>query len=46
MAGNPYVLPGERPGYAFGIQRPWQRLRALAGLPDLRIHDFRHAFAW
>jgi hypothetical protein len=28
-----------------GIQKPWQRVRALAGLPDLRIHDLRHAFA-
>jgi len=43
---NPHVLPGDRPGAAFiGIQKPWQRVRALAGLPDLRIHDLRHAFA-
>jgi integrase len=46
MASNPHVLPGDRPGAAFvGIQKPWQRVRALAGLPDLRIHDLRHAFA-
>ncbi|HME23863.1 MAG TPA: tyrosine-type recombinase/integrase [Acetobacteraceae bacterium] len=46
MAGNPHVLPGGRPGAAFvGIQKPWQRVRALAGLPGLRIHDLRHAFA-
>ncbi len=43
---NEHVLPGDRPGAAFvGIQKPWQRIRALAGLPDLRIHDLRHAFA-
>ena len=46
MAGNPHVLPGDRPGaYFIGIQKPWQRIRALAGLHDLRIHDLRHAFA-
>ena len=46
MAGNKHVLPGERPGSSFvGIQKPWQRIRALAALHDLRIHDLRHAFA-
>ena len=46
MVGNPYILAGDRPGGHFvGIQKPWQRVRALAGLSDLRIHDMRHAFA-
>jgi integrase len=46
MAGNPYVLPGDRPGAHFiGVQKPWQRIRRLAALPDLRLHDLRHAFA-
>jgi integrase len=46
LAGNPHVLPGDKPGAPFvGIQKPWQRVRALAGLSDLRIHDLRHAFA-
>jgi integrase len=46
MAGNPYVLPGDRAGAHFiGIQKPWQRVRQLAALPGLRIHDMRHAFA-
>jgi integrase len=46
MSGNPHVLPGDRPGASFGgIQKPWQRARSLAGLPDLRLHDLRHAFA-
>jgi integrase len=45
-AGNPHVLPGERAGASFvGIQKPWQRVRALAALPGVRIHDLRHAFA-
>jgi integrase len=44
--GNPHVLPGDRPGACFvGIQKPWQRVRTLAGLEDVRIHDLRHAFA-
>jgi integrase len=46
MTSNPHVLPGDRAGgYFIGIQKPWQRVRALAGLPDVRIHDLRHAFA-
>jgi integrase len=46
FASNPYVLPGDRPGaYFVGIQKPWQRVRALAGLLDVRLHDLRHAFA-
>jgi integrase len=46
MSSNPHVLPGDRPGASFvGIQKPWQRVRSLAGLPELRLHDLRHAFA-
>jgi integrase len=46
FASNSHVLPGDRAGASFvGIQKPWQRLRALAGLSDVRIHDLRHAFA-
>jgi integrase len=46
LSGNPHVLPGDRPASHFiGIQKPWQRVRALAGLMDVHIHDLRHAFA-
>jgi integrase len=46
LDGNPHVICGERPGaHMIGVQRPWQRIRAAAGLGDLRIHDLRHAFA-
>ncbi len=46
LADNPYVIPGNNPGAHFiGVQRPWQRIRAAAGLEGLRIHDLRHAFA-
>jgi integrase len=41
-----YVLPGNRPNTHFkGVQAPWQRIRTLAGLADIRIHDLRHSFA-
>jgi integrase len=40
------VLPGTKPGRPFqGIQKPWQRIRKLAGLQDVRIHDLRHCYA-
>jgi integrase len=43
---NPYVLPGDRDGQHFnGPQKAWQRIRALARLDDVRIHDLRHAHA-
>ena len=27
------------------IDKPWQSIRARAGLHDVRIHDIRHSFA-
>jgi site-specific recombinase XerD len=46
LANNPFALPGERKGAQFaGIQKAWQRIRHIAGLDDLRIHDLRHGFA-
>jgi integrase len=27
------------------MQKPWRRIRKLAGLEDVRIHDLRHTFA-
>jgi integrase len=46
LAGNPFALPGDRPGaHFFGIDEPWKRIRRAAGLPQLRLHDLRHAFA-
>jgi integrase len=44
--GNPFILPGDRDGQHFnGPQKAWQRIRALAQLDDVRIHDLRHAHA-
>ena len=46
IEGNPHVLPGDRAGAPFiGIQKPWQRIRATAGLGDVHLHDLRHSFA-
>jgi integrase len=43
---NPYVLPGERDRQHFNSpQKAWQRIRSLARLDDVRIHDLRHAHA-
>jgi integrase len=40
------VLPGRRPGGHFvGIEPPWRRIRAAAGLDDVTLHDLRHAYA-
>jgi integrase len=44
--GSAYVLPGPRGGtYYNAPQRAWQRIRARAGLADVRVHDLRHGFA-
>jgi integrase len=43
---SPYVLPGNRTGTHFqGLQGAWQRIRTVARLKDLRIHDLRHTYA-
>ena len=44
--GNPFVVPGRRPGARLsGIFLQWRRVRARAGLDDVRLHDLRHSFA-
>lgn len=43
---NPHVIVGRKPSaHLVDLQKPWQRIRAKAGLVDLRIHDLRHSFA-
>jgi integrase len=43
---NDYVITGKIPGqYLTDLQHPWRRIRARAGLDDVRIHDLRHSFA-
>ena len=43
---NPWVISGTLPGKPLSDLQPfWQRVRARAGLKDVRIHDLRHTFA-
>ena len=43
---NPWVIVGTLPGARLTDLQPfWQRVRARAGLKDVRIHDLRHTFA-
>lgn len=44
--GNPFVITGAKDGgHLTDLQHPWRRIRAKAGLNDVRIHDLRHSFA-
>jgi integrase len=46
LQGNPFVIAGKNAGARLiNLQKPWRRIRAKAGLPDVRIHDLRHSFA-
>ena len=46
VPGNPWVLPGREAGRRISsLNEPWLRLRARAGLKDVRLHDLRHSFA-
>lgn len=43
---NPWCLPGRVRGkHLVNPQKPWRRIRALAGLDDVRLHDLRHTYA-
>ena len=43
---NPYVIVGDIDGHHLtDMQKPWRRIRKLADLTDVRIHDLRHTFA-
>ena len=46
VAGNPWVIVGQKPeAHLSNIEQIWIRLRARAGLEDVRIHDLRHSYA-
>lgn len=43
---NPFVFCGLQAGQPIiNIQKPWRRIRELADLEDVRLHDLRHTFA-
>jgi integrase len=44
VSGNPHVFPSLGDGHLVGLQKIWERLRAEAGMPELRLHDLRHNF--
>ncbi|MEQ8824280.1 MAG: tyrosine-type recombinase/integrase [Filomicrobium sp.] len=44
--GNPYVIAGHKERqHLVNLQKSWDRVRTLAGLNDVRLHDLRHSFA-
>ena len=46
LPGNPWVIVGKQPNtHLATITADWYRLRAHAGLDDVRIHDLRHSYA-
>ena len=46
LEGNPYVICGEKAGkHLVNIEKPWRRIRKVAKLDDVRLHDLRHSFA-
>ena len=46
QAENPYVICGREEGsHIINLQKPWRRIRKIADLEDVRIHDLRHTFA-
>ena len=43
---NPWVIAGRNPGaHLKNLDGIWLKLRARAGLGDVRIHDYRHSYA-
>lgn len=44
MPDNPWVIAGRRPASRLAsLTADWYRIRARAGLDDVRIHDLRHS---
>ena len=43
---NPWIITGQlSSSHLVNPGKPWRRIRARAGLDDVRIHDLRHTFA-
>ena len=46
IEGNPWVITGKNPGdHLKNLDLIWQRIRARAGLDDVRVHDCRQSYA-
>ena len=45
-AGSPFVFPATRgDGHYLGLNQVWPKVRAMAELEGVRLHDLRHSFA-
>lgn len=43
--GNPFVFPGDvEGGHFIAIEKAWHRVRKLAGLDDVTLHDLRRSW--
>ncbi len=41
-SGSPFVFPGRKPGaHLVNVSKAWRRIRTVAKLQDVRIHDLR-----
>jgi len=46
VEGNPYVIVGREEGKQLNnLQKSWRRIRKLANIENVRIHDLRHTYA-
>ena len=46
IEGNPWVIPGTKPGrHLPDLNHYWERVRERADLGGVRLHDLRHSFA-
>jgi len=46
LADNPHIITGRNPGsHLVNLEKAWRRIRKLAELEDVRLHDLRHSFA-
>ena len=50
LAGIPgvpdtFVIAGRAGQHVRSLNGPWEKVRAQAGLRDVRLHDLRHSFA-
>jgi len=46
LESSEFVFPSHRGGGHYeGTPKVWKRIRAMAGLEDVRLHDLRHSFA-
>ena len=46
LEGSSYVFPANKgEGYFQGTPKVWLKVREIAGLDDVRLHDLRHSFA-